>query len=469
MKRKETSHPHCPSAPSAEELDEMAFTLAALIERIRALRPLKGAALCLRISVTKGFRVLARGLQQAFVAYPELMHLKAQTLAERLLELSMGAAHCTPGTEADDENRNIRLKEENKSSSFNDDDDDNACAREEGGESRFLKTEESNNAKGISEVSLEASSEVSSRHDALASTLTADTYVSETEGHSDDDENGTGDEAEATVVEVKEKNGVGALTGIRSRQEGEEGPTEQSKAFLPTDYRLWTAEQFRTAAERCKGQMPPEQYEAFVYHWTEANPEGTMRFQEQRTFSMLNRMHSWLRKTRSYSLKEERELLLRCGHPQRPQGVEEVEAACRELGADVREAEAFFNHYEARGWRSGPNFIENWRSALKRWLANSRRTLRRQSMQLLVQRPDLTVGWNGEGVEKNEQNNNKVNEKEKNDEIPVSDIGYGPSAGGSLDEQLDHLRRAKINEERHRSADEDLFAGVDLDPAFVLP
>lgn len=358
----------------------MAFTLAALIERIRALRPLKGAALCLRISVTKGFRALARGLQQAFVAYPELMHLKAQTLAERLLELSMGAAHCTPGTEADDENRNIRLKEENKSSSFNDDDDDNACAREEGGESRFLKTEESNNAKGTSEVSLEASSEVSSRHDALASTLTVDTYVSETEGHSDDDENGMGDEAEATVVEVKEKNGVEALTGIRSRQEGEEGPTEQSKAFLPTDYRLWTAEQFRTAAERCKGQMPPEQYEAFVYHWTEANPEGTMRFQEQRTFSMLNRMHSWLRKTRSYSLKEERELLLRCGHPQRPQGVEEVEAACRELGADVREAEAFFNHYEARGWRSGPNFIENWRSALKRWLANSRRTLRRQSM-----------------------------------------------------------------------------------------
>lgn len=50
----------------------------------------------------------------------------------------------------------------------------------------------------------------------------------------------------------------------------------------------------------------------------------------------------------------------------RPESVEAVRAYCQERNNGVN-PEAFFNYYEANGWRVGRNAMKDWKAAVRNW------------------------------------------------------------------------------------------------------
>ena len=310
------------------KLKNAAYRLYALLQELPQMASLKGARLCLQLGAT-GQRALARLLEGAFVRCPGLMALGADELPERLFLLGLdlaeadGDAADAPQAEAeadttaghDDDREKEIQKVENRFSPFCDDDDDNAGAR---------------------------------------------THTCEE------------DSALGSVTASPDGPEAASQGGPEAASQG--GPEAASQGGpLPVDYRRWTAAQLRQQAERCRGEMGDEELERFVQYWTAADPKGRMRFQRQRTFSCVERLRTWVRKSRAYAQEHELALKSRYGAPMVPPTVEEVAEECRRRGVDEENGRAFHHYYAAVGWRQGQHYIEDWRSALLRWEAVGRR------------------------------------------------------------------------------------------------
>ena len=407
------------------KLKNAAYRLYALLQELPQMASLKGARLCLQLGAT-GQRALARLLEGAFVRCPGLMALGADELPERLFLLGLdlaeadGGAADAPRTEAeaaptaghdDDRDKEIQ-KVENRFSPFCDDDDDNAGAR--------THTCEEGSALG-------------------SVTASPDGPEAASQG------------------------------GPEAASQG--GPEAASQGGpLPVDYRRWTAAQLRQQAERCRGEMGDEELERFVQYWTAADPKGRMRFQRQRTFSCVERLRTWVRKSRAYAQEHELALKSRYGAPMVPPTVEEVVEECRKRGVDEENGRAFHHYYAAVGWRQGQHYIENWRSALLRWEAVGRRReeAKRRRQALAVNGPlaEGAAEEANEGGDGKQSCTNETKQQSYGKTIRHSEFGWG------LQQQVDSLYRDKIDELRQLGSEEGngrgLLDALDLDPEYVL-
>ena len=423
------------------KLKNAAYRLYALLQELPQMASLKGARLCLQLGAT-GQRALARLLEGAFVRCPKLMALRADELPERLFLLGLdlaeadGDAADAPQAEAeadttaghDDDREKEIQKVENRFSPFCDDDDDNAGAR--------THTCEEGSALG-SERATPGGPEAASPDGPEAAT-----------------QGGT-DKASAGGSERATPGGPEAAS-----------PDEP----LPVDYRRWTAAQLRQQAERCRGEMGDEELERFVQYWTAADPKGRMRFQRQRTFSCVERLRTWVRKSRAYAQEHELALKSRYGAPMVPPTVEEVAEECRRRGVDEENGRAFHHYYAAVGWRQGQHYIEDWRSALLRWEAVGRRReeAKRRRQALAVNGPlaEGAAEEANEGGDGKQSCTNETKQQSYGKTIRHSEFGWG------LQQQVDSLYRDKIDELRQLGSEEGngrgLLDALDLDPEYVL-
>ncbi len=55
-----------------------------------------------------------------------------------------------------------------------------------------------------------------------------------------------------------------------------------------------------------------------------------------------------------------------------PPSLEELEAYAQEKGYTAFNAEAFYNYYEANGWKVGRNPMKSWRAAVSSWVARDK-------------------------------------------------------------------------------------------------
>lgn len=418
------------------KLKNAAYRLYALLQELPQMASLKGARLCLQLGAT-GQRALARLLEGAFVRCPKLMALGADELPERLFLLGLdlaeadGGAADAPRAEAeadataghdDDRDKEIQ-KVENRFSPFCDDDDDNAGART----------------------------------------------------HTCEEDSAFGREAASQggpVPATPDLSGPASPCGAEAATPCGSGPdTADDDRPLPVDYRRWTAAQLRQQAERCRGEMGDEELERFVQYWTAADPKGRMRFQRQRTFSCVERLRTWVRKSRAYAQEHELALKSRYGAPMVPPTVEEVAEECRRRGVDEENGRAFHHYYAAVGWRQGQHFIEDWRSALLRWEAVGRRReeAKRRRQALAVNGP-LAEGLaeeTAEGGDEKQSCTNETKQQSYGKTIRHSEFGWG------LRQQVDSLYRDKIDELRQLGSEErngrGLLDALDLDPEYVLP
>ena len=406
------------------KLKNAAYRLYALLQELPQMASLKGARLCLQLGAT-GQRALARLLEGAFVRCPKLMALGADELPERLFLLGLdlteadGGAADAPRTEAeaaptaghdDDRDKEIQ-KVENRFSPFCDD-DDNAGAR---------------------------------------------THTCEE------------DSALGSVTASPDGPEAASQGGPEAASQG--GPEAASQGGpLPVDYRRWTAAQLRQQAERCRGEMGDEELERFVQYWTAADPKGRMRFQRQRTFSCVERLRTWVRKSRAYAQEHELALKSRYGAPMVPPTVEEVVEECRKRGVDEENGRAFHHYYAAVGWRQGQHYIENWRSALLRWEAVGRRReeakRRRQALAVNGPLPEGSAEGDTEQGDGKQSCTNETKQQSYGKTIRHSEFGWG------LQQQVDSLYRDKIDELRQLGSEEGngrgLLDALDLDPEYVL-
>ena len=407
------------------KLKNAAYRLYALLQELPQMASLKGARLCLQLGAT-GQRALARLLEGAFVRCPGLMALGADELPERLFLLGLdlaeadGDAADAPQAEAeadttaghDDDREKEIQKVENRFSPFCDDDDDNAGAR---------------------------------------------THTCEE------------DSALGSVTASPDGPEAASQGGPEAASQG--GPEAASQGGpLPVDYRRWTAAQLRQQAERCRGEMGDEELERFVQYWTAADPKGRMRFQRQRTFSCVERLRTWVRKSRAYAQEHELALKSRYGAPMVPPTVEEVVEECRKRGVDEENGRAFHHYYAAVGWRQGQHYIENWRSALLRWEAVGRRReeakRRRQALAVNGPLPEGSAEGDTEQGDGKQSCTNETKQQSYGKTIRHSEFGWG------LQQQVDSLYRDKIDELRQLGSEEGngrgLLDALDLDPEYVL-
>ena len=407
------------------KLKNAAYRLYALLQELPQMASLKGARLCLQLGAT-GQRALARLLEGAFVRCPGLMALGADELPERLFLLGLDLAEAdgdaadalqaeaeadTTAGHDDDREKKIQ-KVENRFSPFCDDDDDNAGAR---------------------------------------------THTCEE------------DSALGSVTASPDGPEAASQGGPEAASQG--GPEAASQGGpLPVDYRRWTAAQLRQQAERCRGEMGDEELERFVQYWTAADPKGRMRFQRQRTFSCVERLRTWVRKSRAYAQEHELALKSRYGAPMVPPTVEEVVEECRKRGVDEENGRAFHHYYAAVGWRQGQHYIENWRSALLRWEAVGRRReeakRRRQALAVNGPLPEGSAEGDTEQGDGKQSCTNETKQQSYGKTIRHSEFGWG------LQQQVDSLYRDKIDELRQLGSEEGngrgLLDALDLDPEYVL-
>ena len=399
------------------KLKNAAYRLYALLQELPQMASLKGARLCLQLGAT-GQRALARLLEGAFVRCPGLMALGADELPERLFLLGLDLA------EADGDAADAPQAEaEADTTAGHDDDRDKEIQKVENRFSPFCD---------------------------------------------DDDDN-----AGARTHTCEEDSALGSVTaspdGPEAASQG--GPEAASQGGpLPVDYRRWTAAQLRQQAERCRGEMGDEELERFVQYWTAADPKGRMRFQRQRTFSCVERLRTWVRKSRAYAQEHELALKSRYGAPMVPPTVEEVVEECRKRGVDEENGRAFHHYYAAVGWRQGQHYIENWRSALLRWEAVGRRReeakRRRQALAVNGPLPEGSAEGDTEQGDGKQSCTNETKQQSYGKTIRHSEFGWG------LQQQVDSLYRDKIDELRQLGSEEGngrgLLDALDLDPEYVL-
>lgn len=403
------------------KLKNAAYRLYALLQELPQMASLKGARLCLQLGAT-GQRALARLLEGAFVRCPGLMALGADELPERLFLLGLDLA------EADGDAADAPQAEaEADATAGHDDDSEKEIQKVENRFSPFC----------------------------------------------DDDDDNAG--ARTHTCEEDSALGSEAASPDGSVPATPDGPEAATPAEpLPVDYRRWTAAQLRQQAERCRGEMGDEELERFVQYWTAADPKGRMRFQRQRTFSCVERLRTWVRKSRAYAQEHELALKSRYGAPMVPPTVEEVVEECRRRGVDEENGRAFHHYYAAVGWRQGQHYIEDWRSALLRWEAVGRRReeAKRRRQALAVNGP-LAEGSAGgtaeeeaEGGDGKQSCTNATKQQSYGKTIRHSEFGWG------LQQQVDSLYRDKIDELRQLGNEEGngrgLLDALDLDPEYVL-
>ena len=391
------------------KLKNAAYRLYALLQELPQMASLKGARLCLQLGAT-GQRALARLLEGAFVRCPGLMALGADELPERLFLLGLDLA------EADGDAADAPQAEaEADTTAGHDDDREKEIQKVENRFSPFCD---------------------------------------------DDDDN-----AGARTHTCEEDSALGSVTA------SPDGPEAASQGGpLPVDYRRWTAAQLRQQAERCRGEMGDEELERFVQYWTAADPKGRMRFQRQRTFSCVERLRTWVRKSRAYVQEHELALKSRYGAPMVPPTVEEVAEECRRRGVDEENGRAFHHYYAAVGWRQGQHYIEDWRSALLRWEAVGRRReeAKRRRQALAVNGPlaEGAAEEANEGGDGKQSCTNETKQQSYGKTIRHSEFGWG------LQQQVDSLYRDKIDELRQLGSEEGngrgLLDALDLDPEYVL-
>lgn len=377
---------------------------------------LKGARLCLQLGAT-GQRALARLLEGAFVRCPKLMALGADELPERLFLLGLDLAEADGGAA---DAPQAEAEAEADATAGHDDDKEKEIQKVENRFSPFCDDDDDNAG-------------------ARTHTCEEDSALGSEPASPDGPKDATPDGPEAAA------------------------PDEP----LPVDYRRWTAAQLRQQAERCRGEMGDEELERFVQYWTAADPKGRMRFQRQRTFSCVERLRTWVRKSRAYAQEHELALKSRYGAPMVPPTVEEVVEECRRRGVDEENGRAFHHYYAAVGWRQGQHYIENWRSALLRWEAVGRRReeAKRRRQALAVNGP-LAEEAN-EGGDGKQSCTNETKQQSYGKTIRHSEFGWG------LQQQVDSLYRDKIDELRQLGSEEGngrgLLDALDLDPEYVLP
>lgn len=232
---------------------------------------------------------------------------------------------------------------------------------------------------------------------------------------------------EASSSSEKKDNAAGAASG-------------PSEAAVPVDYRRWTSAQFRRQAEHFRAQLPADEFERFVAYWQEADPAGRMRFQKQRSFSFLGRMLKWRKNTMRHDRAEELALEQRLGSARmEPPSADEVAAECTATGVPQEVGTAFFDHYQANGWRMGQTPMADWRSGLRKWAARERK-------------------------EHDNLKNNPLNRNHHH----ATDNEPSDGGGSPLSLRLDGLCEATINAQRDADGGAALFEGVGMDSEYVL-
>lgn len=402
------------------KLKNAAYRLYALLQELPQMASLKGARLCLQLGAT-GQRALARLLEGAFVRCPKLMALGADELPERLFLLGLDLAEADGGAA---DAPQAEAEAEADATAGHDDDKEKEIQKVENRFSPFCDDDDDNAG-------------------ARTHTCEEDSALGSEPASPDGPKDATPDGPEAAA------------------------PDEP----LPVDYRRWTAAQLRQQAERCRGEMGDEELERFVQYWTAADPKGRMRFQRQRTFSCVERLRTWVRKSRAYAQEHELALKSRYGAPMVPPTVEEVVEECRRRGVDEENGRAFHHYYAAVGWRQGQHYIENWRSALLRWEAVGRRReeakRRRQALAVNEPLPEGSAEGATEQGDGMQSCTNETKQQSYGKTIRHSEFGWG------LQQQVDSLYRDKIDELRQLGSEEGngrgLLDALDLDPEYVLP
>ena len=160
---------------------------------------------------------------------------------------------------------------------------------------------------------------------------------------------------------------------------------KRKKPRTQVDYTRWTENDFRTEAEKYHFVLPTEDdFDLFVYYWTERTKTGRMRFQYCKTFSCQRRMATWKNKGKQIKAEEARRLEAKYGKRTDPVSAappteEEVTAYAATQGMDTEEARTFFYYYQARSWRMQGQPIADWKAALFLWM--QRKTARRNNQE----------------------------------------------------------------------------------------
>ncbi len=148
-------------------------------------------------------------------------------------------------------------------------------------------------------------------------------------------------------------------------------PSRRHAKRSVTAYIHWTPEEFMHTARNCRGtEMDDDAFKAFCLYWLQTDPRGVCLFQQQRRFSMVQRMNSWTRRDlrRKYETDQRLERIYGPAPKALPAPtLEEVTAYAQSQGLDTADAERFHQYHTAYGWTLKGRPIASWQAALRIW------------------------------------------------------------------------------------------------------
>ncbi len=148
--------------------------------------------------------------------------------------------------------------------------------------------------------------------------------------------------------------------------------TPRRRKRCASSYVSWTPEEFMKTARNCRGsEMDDETFKAFCLYWLQPNADGVCAFQEERRFSMVQRMNAWMRRGRQMRYEAEQRLERIYGPARKPApeppALEEVKRFALAEGLDLADAERFHQYHTAYGWTAKGRPITSWQAALHIW------------------------------------------------------------------------------------------------------
>ncbi len=149
-----------------------------------------------------------------------------------------------------------------------------------------------------------------------------------------------------------------------------------AKRSATATYIDWTPEEFMRTARNCRGEeMDDDSFKAFCLYWLQTDPRGVCLFQQQRRFSMVQRMNSWTRRDLRRKYETDQRLERTYGPaPQAltPPTLDEVTAYAQSQSLDTADAARFHEYHTAYGWTFKGRPITSWQAALRLWCKNGK-------------------------------------------------------------------------------------------------
>ena len=150
-----------------------------------------------------------------------------------------------------------------------------------------------------------------------------------------------------------------------------------ARVSVKPTYIDWTPEEFMRTARNCRGEeMDDDSFKAFCLYWLQTDPRGVCLFQQQRRFSMVQRMNSWTRRDLRRKYETDQRLERTYGPAPAPAPapptLEEVVDLARTEGLDTADCERFHQYHTAYGWTLNGRPIASWQAALRIWCARGK-------------------------------------------------------------------------------------------------